>query len=422
MVETSIHNPDRYMIDLRQILSQGRKRIGLFIGAGAPVSLKVNDAGQLSDKSDAKSIIPDVAGLTSLVLAKLNDADKDVIAKLFPASKDSSNTPNIEDILTKIRRLSQAIGSSKVHDLDGNQYEALASRICGHIGGFVAPRLPEGTSPYTELISWIGGINREHAVEIFTPNYDLLLEEAFERAKFPYFDGFTGAYQPFFDPASLNDDSLPTRWSRIWKIHGSLGWKISNSDIIRTGDRAAADVIYPEHLKYDHIARQPYSALFERLRNFLSTPDTLLICCGFSFADPHITSVFDEALSANAHSAILAFQYGAVSKDSPVAELALKRPNVSVYGNDSAIISGVHGNWVPGKSPSDEWTNIRRTFWSADGDSGGKFVLGNFVHFAKFFALTSAGNIAIQDTQPSGNEATVALSNNNEGLDTNATA
>ena len=30
----TIHNPDRYMADLRQILSQGRKRIGVLIGAG----------------------------------------------------------------------------------------------------------------------------------------------------------------------------------------------------------------------------------------------------------------------------------------------------------------------------------------------------------------------------------------------------
>jgi hypothetical protein len=43
MAENTVHNPDRYMADLRQILSQGRKRIGLFVGAGAPVGVKVND-------------------------------------------------------------------------------------------------------------------------------------------------------------------------------------------------------------------------------------------------------------------------------------------------------------------------------------------------------------------------------------------
>jgi hypothetical protein len=72
------------------------------------------------------------------------------------------------------------------------------------------------------LVGWVGGTNRECAVEIFTPNYDLLFEEAFERAGFPYFDGFTGGHAPFFDPPSIADDVLPARWSRLWKLHGSL--------------------------------------------------------------------------------------------------------------------------------------------------------------------------------------------------------
>ena len=32
----SVHNPDQYMASLRQIIAQGRKRIGLLVGAGAP--------------------------------------------------------------------------------------------------------------------------------------------------------------------------------------------------------------------------------------------------------------------------------------------------------------------------------------------------------------------------------------------------
>ena len=32
MQTASLHNPDRYMADLRRILSQGRERIGISIG------------------------------------------------------------------------------------------------------------------------------------------------------------------------------------------------------------------------------------------------------------------------------------------------------------------------------------------------------------------------------------------------------
>ncbi len=384
MQQATVHNPDRYMSDLRQILSQGKKRIGLLVGAGAPVSVKVDDQGNCDVSGN--SIIPAVAGLTSYVIDALDDKGKRVIEALLP---ELGSSPNIETILTKVRQLSQAIGSSQIHGLDGEGYEELATQICQHIGSVVAKELPDQANPYTELVSWIGGTHREHPVEIFSPNYDLLLEEAFERAQLPYFDGFTGSHKPFFDPTSISSDSMPPRWSRLWKIHGSLGWDVIGSTVIRTGQRNATKLIYPDHLKYNQITKQPYSALFERLREFLTTPDSLLICTGFSFFDAHITAVLDEALSANTHTAILAFQYNPLAKEKYAVDLALRRPNMSVYAEDGAVIFGVQGSWQPGQLPSDEWKRIRNTFWSRSA-SGGSFILGDFAKLARFFALSQA--------------------------------
>ena len=385
MLEISIHNPDRYMMDLRQILSQGRKRIGLLIGAGAPVSVKINTEGEM-DKT-GEPLIPDVAKLTNAVVDKLNSTEKKVIDKLLLELEDNAN---IESILTRVRRLSQAIGRVKVHGLNGDGYNDLAEKICKEIGVIVAPKLPAEPNPYTELVSWIGGTHREHPIEIFTPNYDLLVEEAFERARLPYFDGFSGSHHPFFDAASISVDSLPARWSRLWKIHGSLGWQVEGDSIIRTGSREATQLIYPDHLKYDQITRQPYSSLFGRLREFLTTPDSLLLCTGFSFFDAHITSVMDEALSANNHTAILAFQFGPLSEAQSAIRLAHRRPNLSVYASDGAVISGIQGNWQPGQPPTEEWETIRRTFWKSEAGIKGKFLLGDFEKLARFFAQAPA--------------------------------
>ena len=389
MNETTIHNPDRYMIDLRQILSQGKKRIGLLVGAGAPAAVRVNSDGMLDQ--DGAPLIPDVARLTTAVIEGLESSDRTVINMLLPELGESSN---IETILTRVRRLSQAIGKAEFHNLNGDGYNALAERICDKIGKIVASKLPEEPNPFTELVSWIGGTHREHPIEIFTPNYDLLIEEAFERARLPYFDGFSGAYRPFFDPASISNDLLPTRWSRVWKIHGSLGWEVNEDTIIRTGSREATQLIYPDHLKYDQITRQPYSALFERLRDFLKTPDSLLLCTGFSFFDAHITAVLDEALAANTHTAIFAFQFRPLSEEVSAIELALRHPNLSVYARDGAVIFGVQGKWQPGQLPSDEWENIRSTFWKSGSANGsGEFLLGDFAKIARFFALTQASEL-----------------------------
>ena len=385
----SIHNPDRFMVDLRQIISQGRKRIGLLVGAGAPVSITVDDQGRVSDNGNP--LIPDVARLTAAVRADLDAKDAAVVETL---SVDLGDNPNIEAILTRVRRLAQAIGNAKVHGLDGPEYEQLAERICAKIGVMVAATLPDGQTPYTELVAWLGGTQREHPVEIFTPNYDFLFDEAFERARIPYFDGFAGAHKPFFDPTSIADDRLPARWARLWKIHGSLGWEVQGDLIFRTGSREATNLIYPDHLKYDHINRQPYSALFERLRNFLATPDSLLICTGFSFGDAHICALIDEALAANTHTAVLAFQYRTLDEEKAAVQIALRRPNLSVYARDGAVIFGIRGKWRPGEPPTGEWTSIRRTFWKFGGESGqGEFLLGDFAKLARFFALSQANQL-----------------------------
>ena len=331
-------------------------------------------------------LIPDVAGLTVAVVSALSQEDRVVIEAL---KQELTGLINIETILTQVRKLAQAIGSACVHGLDANGYDAIAQRICEEIGKCVNVTLPQGPNPFSEVASWISGTRRAHSIEIFTPNYDLLIEEALERARTPYFDGFSGSYRPFFDAASVSTDVLPSRWTRLWKLHGSLGWSVTNDTVVRTGRREATELIYPDHLKYDQVTRQPYSALFERLRSFLTSPDTLLLCSGFSFLDSHICAVFDEAMAANSHSAIFAFQYKTLSKEEAVTSMASSRPNLSVYARDGAIINGVSGRWEPGPPPNEEWEAIRHTFWKpGSGTNDGEFLLGDFAKLSRFLALT----------------------------------
>ena len=384
MSQVTAHNPDRFMADLRQILSQGRKRIAFLIGAGAPVSIRTNSKNRL-DEEDCP-LIPDVAQLTSQVLGELEETDNILISNLF----HEDNSVNIEDILSRIRRLSEAIGSEKIHNFNGADYDSLAKRICEKIGKIVSCRLPNKPNPYKELVTWIGGTHRDHPVEIFTPNYDLLFEEAFEKSRLPYFDGFSGSQQPFFDPTTIGSDDLPARWSRLWKIHGSLGWTLRGAEIIRTGNRDATNLIYPDHLKYDQIEKRPYSAMFERLKTFLNTPDSLLLCSGFSFLDAHIVAVLDEALASNRHTAILAIQYKNLDEEDAAKQLAFRRPNISVYARDGAIIFGIEGKWQLGQPPTDEWTSIRKTFWDAEDTDKDGFSLGDFANLTRFVALTQA--------------------------------
>ena len=400
MTLATVHDPDLYMADLRHILSHGTKRIGLLVGAGAPTAVHVDDENQIVTHG-GQPLIPDVTGLTTSVLADVPEADQQVLAAL---RQDLTGPDNIEALLTRARQLAAVLGNETVHDLRGEAYDALAKRLCAAIGRFVAVGLPLQSNPYSELVAWISGTQRQYAVEIFTPNYDLLLEEAFERARVSYFDGFVGSHRPFFDPASVLWDKLPARWSRLWKLHGSLGWATCNGNVVRTGNRTDTTLIYPDHLKYDEVTRLPYSAFFDRLRHFLTTPDTLLICSGFSFRDAHVCSVLDESLALNPHTAVLAFQFGPLPNHAPAIAIAESRPNISIYAADAALINGIHGRWQPTVGTDGEWHHIRRTFWGATSLSEPEqFLLGDFCHLARFLGLIQARWLATSDgdTDPS---------------------
>jgi hypothetical protein len=379
-MSVSIHNPDQYMASLRQIIAQGRKRIGLLIGAGAPVSVAAPDG--------SGPLIPAVAGLTSRVLSSLAPTYTAPLDAICAELKD----PNIETILSRVRSLSSVIGSTCVHGLDGSGHAKLSEAICVEIGKIVDRTLPDGPGPYSDLINWISGADREHAVEIFTTNYDLLFEQALERAKVPYFDGFAGASEPFFDPSSVAENDLPARWTRLWKLHGSLGWKSNaRGEIVRVGQTSAAHLVFPEHLKYDQTQKAPYSALFDRLRAFLMTPDTLLVAAGFSFADAHISARIDECLAANPSASVFAFQFRTLAEEPHACEIAGRRANMSVYARDKAVINGIRAPWQPGDPPTRDWGPIRSTYWgSLAAGEPSCFLLGGFDHLAGFFAASRA--------------------------------
>jgi len=377
-MSVSVHNPDQYMSALRSIIAGGRKRIGLLIGAGAPAGMAKDDG--------TYPLIPAVEGLTKQALSAITPTYGTQISALLNELRPKED---IETLLSRVRALSKVIGTTTVHGLDAHGYEVFGTEICAQIGKIVDARPPTNSSAYTDLVNWVIGTSREHAVEIFTTNYDLLLEETFERAHAPYFDGFTGGREPFFDPVTVARNDLPSRWTRLWKLHGSLGWCLGEADeVIRTGKSSHTHLVFPEHLKYDQTQKAPYTALLDRLKAFLSASDTLLISIGFSYADAHVAARIGEGLAANPSSSVFAFQYKTLAEEHSACDLASKQPNFSVYARDQAMMNGVAGKWqITADLPSKDWGPIRSTYWGRTDPAGpDHFLIGAIEPFARFFA------------------------------------
>ena len=198
--------------------------------------------------------------------------------------------------------------------------------------------------------------------EIFTTNYDYLFEIALESSGTPYFDGFSGSYEPFFCPEAVEDVEAYPQLVKLWKMHGSLGWTYRESDkaVIRKYSTASESIlIYPSHLKYNTAKKQPYVGLIDRLCTFLQQDDAVLITCGYSFGDPHINERIATSLRRGANSHVFAMYYdeykdnagktvyGLDNPDDKVRHMAIHDTGgkMSIYGLRHAVIGGKFGEW-----------------------------------------------------------------------------
>jgi hypothetical protein len=357
------HDPLQIVKQLRQTLAADKLSVGFFVGAGCPCAIRVAD-GLGKDRP----IIPDVAGLTKLVRERLESSvqHKAPFATLIKAMEDDGQQePNIEDVLNRIRGLRDVAGRGDVRGLSFQDLDQLDKEISKVIGETVDRSLPNNATPYHALARFVGS-HRFPPSEIFTPNYDLLMEQALEAHRVPYFDGFVGSALPFFDQRAIEEDALPIRWSRLWKLHGSLNWRFNKEtrSVVRSRNKEDGDelLIHPSHRKYDESRRMPYFVMIDRLRAFLRNErqPVALIVIGYSFSDEHLNAAIIESLKANPSAACFALQYDEMVKYPNAKTLATDNSNLSVLARDAGVMRRREGNWLA--RPGTDVDSLREAF------------------------------------------------------------
>lgn len=381
---------------LREALQTEKRRLGFFLGAGCP--LGVYDR----DERESIRLIPDVAGLTKAVEDALEPQHKlkDCWSKLAQdCTVDGVGAPTVEDILTQLRTILALKGNPDIGEMSSTELRKLESRICEFIAKEVDKELPTHPNAYRRFAAWIGRLNRVHAVEIFTPNYDLLLEQALESEKVPFFDGFVGAREPFFDLAATEQDAIPSRWVRLWKLHGAINWVKRSDDSVFRCYPVEPDqqlLIYPSHLKYDQSRRMPYLAMLDRLRSFFRESDPMLVVCGYSFADQHLNEVLIDGLGGNRSAHCFALMFPKLGDCAAAVSHAEKTQNLTLLASDGAVIGTRKGGYraaegigqphrrTPSISLSTELPIVTKT-------AGGSCSLGNFHNFGLLLEAQSCG-------------------------------
>lgn len=366
------------------------KNVGFFMGAGTSCALGLPNISQLTSQIE--------------VLLKSTSLELFNIVKNDLNTKDSGVGVSIEDILNQIRRIREITGEradSNFLGVDGASARGLDVEICKHIYNIISEKeLQACLSTPKKFFAWLNMQNRDFSKEVFTTNYDLIIEKSLEAIGAPYFDGFVGSYEPFFWQESvekhIKKNDLTQNWIRLWKIHGSLSWfwkssKNSKSHkVTRLGriekieEEKNEIVIYPSKEKYDSSRRQPFLVYFDRLKDYLLTGELLFLFSGYSFLDQHINEIIFNCLRQNNRLSVIVFFYNDEEVEK-LQQLSAGYLNLTVFGPTKAIVNGVFGAWMFDKSELKPKESSSR-FWCEQKNS---LLLGDFAYLVDFLVANS---------------------------------
>jgi len=153
-------------------------------------------------------------------------------------------------------------------------------------------------------------------VNLFTLNYDTLLEDAADAAGVILLDGFLGSIRRVFRPESFGFDFyFPgsttegkvhrlDRVAHLYKLHGSINWYRETPTeqnpfgiYSAIGKEAGSDaLIFPTPVKQELATGVPYSEMFRRFSEAICQPQSVLFIVGYGFGDDHVNAIIRQAL------------------------------------------------------------------------------------------------------------------------------
>jgi hypothetical protein len=391
----SSHDAHKTIADLRDHLARHDKPIAFLFGAGTSCSVRVpSSEGGNSDQP----LIPAVLGLTRNCASEvrgLGEEYKEAWDKVEAQCTSDGRPANVEVILSRLRMMLGAMGE---HDnllgLDRAgiaKFEETVRRTIARIANPTLASIPDET-PHRLMARWLAKTSRKSPIEIFTLNYDVLIELAFESERIPLFDGFVGSYRPFFLPDSLRRPEVApgSNWTRLWKMHGSVTWRREKLDgrvrIVRGEPDASGEMILPSFHKYDESRQQPYAAFIDRLSRFLDQDDALLITSGFSFGDEHVNNVIFSSIENSPRTHVYSLQFEELDDCHDLIGRATKQRNLILVGPKTGVIGGRRAPWsLEEAAPFVDIAFAVSPKTDADPHpKTGQMKLGDFAYFCEF--------------------------------------
>lgn len=229
----------------------------------------------------------------------------------------------------------------------------------------------------TFLMSFASRTGTRERLNIFTTNYDRLIEAGAELAGLHLLDRFLGNLMPIFRSSRLDVDMHynppgirgEPRYlegvARFTKLHGSVDWVQSGNDIRRVGLPFGADtvrpylaapglrgtspnqlMVFPNAAKDRETLAYPYVELFRDLAALVCRPNSTLVTYGYSFGDEHINRVIRDMLTIPSTHLVVISTEDQLGRILPLAEE--KRYQVSLLlGPQLADLTTLTDQYLP---------------------------------------------------------------------------
>lgn len=173
------------------------------------------------------------------------------------------------------------------------------------------------------LLSFASRTASRERLNLFTTNYDRLIEFGCDLVGLRSIDRFVGALTPIFRSSRIDVDMhynppgirgeprFLEGVVRLSKLHGSIDWRFENNRLRRYGipfgapshhtdvvtGRYESVMIYPNPAKDVETLEFPYADLFRDFSSALCRPNSALVTYGYGFGDDHINRVIADMLT-----------------------------------------------------------------------------------------------------------------------------
>lgn len=274
-------------------------------------------------------------------------SDKIEVSAQAIAAKNKRGEANIEDyirVINELLRGLEILGHNNSADEDekaaydklNENLEKAISEFANSISGIEnsiavadeAKRHEAFDYLVNFLMSFASRTGTRERLNIFTTNYDRLIEAGAELAGLHLLDRFVGTLAPIFRSSRLDIDMHynppgirgEPRYlegvARFTKLHGSIDWINTGIDIRRIGlPFGSTDIsnflnapgikgadgrkimIYPNAAKDRETTEYPYVELFRDFAASLCRPNSTLVTYGYGFGDDHINRIIRDMLT-----------------------------------------------------------------------------------------------------------------------------